>query len=198
MVLVKRIILTTTTNTHLTEAVVHHRPLLGPSGGKGNAQTLPSLPVDDVPQADGMARLGPVPLLPAGRPGPGLLVPDPQVGRDGGAAPGALEVVGGPADDLGVEVVLRQGLRAEDVGGVAAVAAPEAETVGGRRRGGEDGGSGSSRSVLLSGWGAWRDGDVVAIVGLLLGEVVATLLLGGTVTVVIVLGLGVAILGRGD
>ena len=156
-----------------------------------------SVLVHDVPQADGTGRLGPVPLLPAGRPGPGLLVPDPQVGRDGGAAPGALEVVGGPADDLGVEVVLRQGLRAEDVGAVAAVAAPEAEAVGGRRRGGEDGGSGSrSRAVLISGWGAWRDGDVVVV--LLLGEVGATLLLGGTVTVVIVLGLGVAILGRGD
>ena len=92
--------------------------------------------------------------------------------------------------------MLRQGLRAEDVGAVAAVAAPEAEAVGGRRRGGEDGGSGSSRSVLLPGWRVWRDGDVVVV--LLLGEDGATLLLGGTVTVVIVLGLGVAILGRGD
>ena len=154
-----------------------------------------SVLVHDVPQADGMARLGPVPLLPAGRPGPGLLVPDPQVGRDGGAAPGALEVVGGPADDLGVEVVLRQGLGAEDVGTLAAVAAPEAEAVGGRRRGGEDGSR--SRAVLLPGWRVWRDGDGDVVIVLLLGDG-ATLLLGGTVVVVVVvLGLGVAILGRG-
>lgn len=133
----------------------------------------PSL-IDNIDQPNLGGRFGPKLLPSPGSIGLGLLVSRPEGGWDGRAG---FVVRGRPADDLGIEVILRQGLGTEDVGLVAAVTAAQAQAMGGRGEGHRGGVGRRWRGATCSSGGSGIGG---------LGDGSALLLLPGGIDVLLV------------